>query len=167
MNVKTVVGLKCQNGAGMSKLCRYILSKWCRCRHSFGHKSSSIHTYFKCNCNRTNECSGRSKQSEFTRLASILRYVTIVGIFMSIMSYFDINHTLRSIFGEEFSMNLSRLLGCERINVYSGQSKQSEFTHDLCHLFGMHQGRCCHEPILALLDYTLATLNNQRSICSL
>ena len=39
-----VVGLKCQNGAGMSKLCRYILSKWCRFRQSFGHKSSSIHT---------------------------------------------------------------------------------------------------------------------------
>ena len=86
---------------------------------------------------------------------------------MSIMSYFDINHTLRSIFGEEFSMNLSRLLGSERINVYSGQSKQSEFTHDLCHLFGMHQGRCCHEPIVALLDFTLVTLNNQRSICSM
>ena len=25
-------GLKCQNGAGMSKLCRYILSKRCRFR---------------------------------------------------------------------------------------------------------------------------------------
>ena len=32
INVKVVVGLKCQNGAGMSKLCRYILSKWCRFR---------------------------------------------------------------------------------------------------------------------------------------
>ena len=31
-----VVGLKCQNGAGMSKLCRYFLSKWCRFRKNFG-----------------------------------------------------------------------------------------------------------------------------------
>ena len=119
MNVKTVVGLKCQNGAGMSKLCRYILSKWCRFRQSFGtrsnHKSSSIHTSNVIATEQMNVVGEASKASS-------------QGIFIGIMSYFDINHSLRSIFGEEFSMNLSRLLGSERINVYSGQSKQSEFT---------------------------------------
>ena len=76
--------------------------------------------------NRKNEYIGQSKQSEFTRLAPILRSVTKLDIVA--ISYFDINHSLRSIFGEELSMNLSRLLGSKRINEYSGQSKQRKFT---------------------------------------
>ena len=90
-NVKTVVGLKCQNGAGVSKLCRYILSKWCMFRTISVEAELDriiIYSYFK--CNRTNECSGQSKQSEFTRLASILRYVTKLDIVIVAISYFDI-----------------------------------------------------------------------------
>ena len=124
-----LVGLKCQNGAGVSKLCRYILSKWCRFRTISVEAELDgiiIYSYFK--CNRTNECSGQSKQSEFTRLASILRYVTKLDIVIVAISYFDINHSLRSIFGEELSMNLSRLLDSKGTNEYSGQNKQSEFT---------------------------------------
>ena len=82
-------GIFCQNGAGLEELDRIIYS------------------YLK--CNRTNECSGQSKQNEFTRLASILRYVTKLDIVIVAISYFDINHSLRSIFGEELLMNLSRL----------------------------------------------------------
>ena len=78
--------------------------------------------------NRKNEYSGQSKQSEFTRLAPILRSVTKLDIVIVAISYFDINHSLRSIFGEELSMNLSRLLDSKGTNEYSGQSKQSEFT---------------------------------------
>ena len=82
---------KCQNGGG------FKLSKWCRCvktlqvyfvkmvqvQNNYGRSRTRPHhhhSYFK--CNRTNECSGQSKQSEFTRLASILRYVTWLDIVM-------------------------------------------------------------------------------------
>ena len=78
--------------------------------------------------NRTNEYSGQSKQSEFTRLASILRYVKKLDIVIVAISYFAINHLLRSIFGEELSMNLSRSLGSKRTNEYSRQNKRSKFT---------------------------------------
>ena len=46
-----VVGLKCQNGAGMSKLCRYILSKWCRFRKISVEEELDriiIFSYYKC-----------------------------------------------------------------------------------------------------------------------
>ena len=45
INVKMVVSLKCQNGAGMSKLCRYILSKWCRFRISVEEEQDRIIIY--------------------------------------------------------------------------------------------------------------------------
>ena len=124
-----VVGLKCQNGEGVSKLCRYILSKQCRFRTiSAEAEQDSVIIYSHFKCNRTNECSRQSKQSEFTRLASILRYVTKLDIVIVAISYFDINHSLRSIFGEDLSMNLKRLLGSKRTNEYSWQNKQSKFT---------------------------------------
>ena len=150
----------------MSKLGRYSLSNWCRIRTTSPEAELDriiIYSYIK--CNRTNECSGQSKQSEFTRLASILRYVSKLDIVIAAISYFAINHSLRSILGEELSMNLSRFLGSKRKRTVGKASKAS--SHDLCHLFGMHQGQCCHEPILALLAWMLATLNNQRSICSM
>ena len=79
--------------------------------------------------NISNEDSRQSKQSEFTRLASILRYVTKLDIVIVAISYFDINHSLRSIFGEELSMNLSRLLGSKRKNEYIWQNKRRDFRY--------------------------------------
>ena len=108
-------GIFCQNGAGSEKISvQEILDRIIIC------------SYF--NCNRINKCSGQSKQSEFSRLASILRYVTKLDIVIVAISYFDINHSLRSIFGEDLSMNLKRLLGSKRTNEYSWQNKQSKFT---------------------------------------
>ena len=108
----------------MSKWCRYVktlLVYFVKMMQVQKKKSVQevpdhiiIYSYFK--CNRTNECSGQSKQSEFTRLASILIYVTKLDIVMVAISYFAINHSLRSTFGEELSMNLSRLLGSKRMN---------------------------------------------------
>ena len=132
-----LVGLKCQNGAGVSKLCRYILSNWCRFRTTSAEAELDriiIYSYIK--CNRTNECSGQSKQSEFTRLASILRYVSKIDIVIAAISYFAINHSLRSIFGEELSMNLSRFLGSKRIKKDSGQSKFTRFMPSIWYASG-------------------------------
>ena len=55
MNVKMVVGLKCQNTAGMSKFCRYILSKWRR----FAKGLQQIAKEF-----RRNKCLQQAKQAK-------------------------------------------------------------------------------------------------------
>ena len=51
MNVKMMVGLKCQNSAGMSKFRRFILSKWCRFGKILVEEELEriiIYSYYKC-----------------------------------------------------------------------------------------------------------------------
>ena len=73
--------------------------------------------------NIAGKASKASSQDQPQSLDELHSYIVTV-----IISFCAINHSLRSIFGEELSMNLSRLLDSKGTNEYSGQSKQSEFT---------------------------------------
>ena len=65
MKVKMMVGLKCQNGVGMSKFCRFFLSKCCRFRRTRLHHLLSTIYIGTTNTSLIIECSKRViKQSE-------------------------------------------------------------------------------------------------------
>ena len=53
--VKMVVGVNCQNGAGMSKHCRYILSKWRRFANGLQQNAKAF---------RRNKCLQQAKQAK-------------------------------------------------------------------------------------------------------
>ena len=89
----------------------------------FDEKSEDI---FFVVCQVTSWNFGQSKQSEFTVLLSILRYVTELDIVIVTFSFCSINCLLRSIFRKNLYLNLSRVLGSKVLNEYRWQSKSNQ-----------------------------------------
>ena len=81
--------------------------------------------------NGTNDYSGQSKQSEFTRLAAILRHVTMLDIVVVTISFCAIKITVTVNVDES-----KRLLGRGQMNTAGKTSEAS--LQDLCHLLGTH-----------------------------
>ena len=74
----------------------------------------------------------QSKQSEFSRQGSILRFVTDLDIVKVTISFCSkIARYAQYLGGEELNMNLIIVLGSKGTNEYSGQSKQSEVTRHM------------------------------------
>ena len=125
------VGIFCQNGVGLQTAFNKTLKL-----------SEGTNTY-----NR------QSKRSEFAKLVSIHRYVTQVDIVIVTITCCAINHSLRSIFGEELSIDLSNCQAAiEQMNT-AGKASTCAISQVYIRV------NCWHQPILALLECTLATLS--------
>ena len=86
--------------------------------------------------NETNDYSGQSKQSEFTRLAAILRHVTMLDIVVVTFSFCAIKITFTVYIWRRIVDESKRLLGRGQMNTAGKTSEAS--LQDLCHLLGTH-----------------------------
>ena len=142
----------------MSKVCRYILSKW---RRFAKGSQQNAEVFRKEQMNTIGKASEASSQDQCQCLDKY-QMQTFPYLFPRFAPL--IAHCIKYL-EKRFKLILTDWqIAREQTNAARKVSEAS--LQDSRHLFGMHQGRCCHKQILALLAQVLATLNYQRCIRS-